>query len=97
MNVVFLAPAEAEFLEAVAYYNQESEGLGFEFALGSRADIPKDHSISSRLDSLFKADTAFSHEPIPVRSDLSSTRRYNSRCRGNAFESSPGFVEIPTL
>ena len=32
MNVDFLRPAEAEFLEAVAYYNQQSEGLGYEFA-----------------------------------------------------------------
>ena len=33
MKIRFLAPAEAEFLEAIAYYNQQSEGLGFEFAL----------------------------------------------------------------
>jgi len=32
MNVEFLGPAEAELVEAVAYYNQESEGLGFELA-----------------------------------------------------------------
>ena len=32
MNVKFLDPAEAEFAEAIAYYNLQSEGLGFEFA-----------------------------------------------------------------
>jgi hypothetical protein len=32
MNVSFLGPAEAELMEAVAYYNQQSEGLGYEFA-----------------------------------------------------------------
>ena len=32
MKVEFLRPAEAEFFEAIAYYNQQSEGLGYEFA-----------------------------------------------------------------
>jgi len=34
MNVKFLLAAEKEFEEAVSYYNLQSEGLGFEFALG---------------------------------------------------------------
>jgi hypothetical protein len=33
MTVEFLAPAEDEFSEAIAYYNEQSEGLGFEFAI----------------------------------------------------------------
>lgn len=32
MNIKFLAPAEDELFEAVAYYNTQSEGLGYEFA-----------------------------------------------------------------
>jgi plasmid stabilization system protein ParE len=32
MNVDFLAPAEAEFEDAISYYNTQGEGLGFEFA-----------------------------------------------------------------
>lgn len=31
-GVDLLATAEAELLEAVAWYNEQSEGLGFEFA-----------------------------------------------------------------
>ncbi|MDH5721614.1 MAG: hypothetical protein OEZ13_13490 [Spirochaetia bacterium] len=33
MNLIILSPAEKEFKSAVDYYNSESEGLGFEFAL----------------------------------------------------------------
>lgn len=32
MKITFLAPAEAELLDAVDYYNSQSEGLGYEFA-----------------------------------------------------------------
>ncbi|MCH8874582.1 hypothetical protein IH824_17760 [candidate division KSB1 bacterium] len=37
MKVKFLSVAELEFAEAVEYYNQESEGLGFKFALESKS------------------------------------------------------------
>ena len=39
MEVRILAPAEAELLDAVAYYNRESEGLGYEFAAEVRRTI----------------------------------------------------------
>jgi len=32
MRIEFLDPAKKEFAEAIAYYNQESEGLGYRFA-----------------------------------------------------------------
>ncbi len=32
INVKFLTPAEAEFFDAISYYNIQSEGLGYEFA-----------------------------------------------------------------
>jgi len=32
MRIEFLDPADAEFVEAIAYYNLQSEGLGYEFA-----------------------------------------------------------------
>ncbi len=32
MHVEFLGPAEAELIEAIAYYNNQREELGFEFA-----------------------------------------------------------------
>jgi plasmid stabilization system protein ParE len=47
MSVRFLDPAEAELREAIAYYNDQSEGLGYEFAaevkrtLGRICDHPE--------------------------------------------------------
>jgi len=32
MRIEFLDPAGAEFVETIAYYNLQSEGLGYEFA-----------------------------------------------------------------
>ncbi len=32
MKVDFLDPSDAEFIEAIAFYNSQSEGLGYEFA-----------------------------------------------------------------
>jgi len=41
MNVTFLAPAEAELLDAVDYYNSQSEGLGYEFAAEVKRTIER--------------------------------------------------------
>ena len=32
MKIRFFATAEAEFLDAISFYNSQSEGLGYEFA-----------------------------------------------------------------
>ena len=47
MKIEFLHPARLEFTDAVSYYNQQSEGLGYEFAaevnrtLGRIAQYPE--------------------------------------------------------
>jgi len=41
MRVEFLWPAEAELIDAIAYYNNESEGLGFEFAAEVKRTITR--------------------------------------------------------
>jgi len=41
MEVRILAPAEAEPLDAIAYYNSESEFLGYEFAAEVRRTIAR--------------------------------------------------------
>ena len=54
MNVVFLGVAEAEFNKAISYYNNQSEGLGFEFAseikrtIGRITEYPKAWTPLSR-------------------------------------------------
>jgi plasmid stabilization system protein ParE len=41
VKVVFLAPAEHEFDDAIDYYNQQQPGLGFEFAAEVRRTIDR--------------------------------------------------------
>jgi len=41
MEVEFLDSAEAELIEAIAHYNSESEGLGYEFAAEVRRTIER--------------------------------------------------------
>ncbi len=39
MRIEFLDPAKIEFVEAITYYNQESEGLGYRFAAEVRRTL----------------------------------------------------------
>ena len=41
MNVEFLATAHAELIDAIEYYNEQSEGLGFEFAAEVKRTIER--------------------------------------------------------
>lgn len=41
MKIEFLEPAKIEFMEAVLYYNDQSEGLGYEFAAEVKRTIER--------------------------------------------------------
>ena len=41
MKVEFLDPARAELVEAISFYNSESEGLGYEFAAEVKRTIER--------------------------------------------------------
>ena len=41
MKIEFLATAEAELAEAVSYYNEQSEGLGYAFAAEVKQTIAR--------------------------------------------------------
>ncbi len=54
MKIRFLATAEAELLESIEYYNQQSEGLGFEFALEIERTLERILQYSEAWTSLSK-------------------------------------------
>jgi len=39
MNIEFLPPVRDELMDAVSYYNTQSEGLGYEFAAEARRTL----------------------------------------------------------
>ena len=41
MKVDFLDPAKSEFADAIVYYNEQSEGLGYEFAAEVKRTISR--------------------------------------------------------
>jgi len=41
VEIKFLAPAAAEFTDAISYYNMQSEGLGYEFAVEIKRTIER--------------------------------------------------------
>ncbi len=41
MKIEFLAPAEIELIDAISYYNMQSEGRGFEFAAEVKRTIER--------------------------------------------------------
>lgn len=41
INITFLDSAEAEFIETILYYNEQSEGLGYEFAAEVKRTISR--------------------------------------------------------
>jgi plasmid stabilization system protein ParE len=51
MTIEFLPPARAELKEAIAYYNKESEGLGYEFAAEVKRTLER---IAQYPDAWFK-------------------------------------------
>jgi plasmid stabilization system protein ParE len=54
MEIAFLPPAKGELTEAIAYYNTQSEGLGYEFAAEIKRTLER---IAQYPDAWFKLST----------------------------------------
>jgi hypothetical protein len=63
-RVTFLDPAEIELLEAISWYNEQSEGLGFEFAA----------EVARTIDRIVSNCTAWS--PLSSRTRRCRTNRF---------------------
>jgi len=64
MRIEFLDPAGAEFIETIAYYNLQSEGLGFEFAV----------EIKKAMERILQYPNAWS--PLSKRTRRCRTNRF---------------------
>jgi hypothetical protein len=71
-QIIILTAAEAELLDATAYYNQQSEGLGFEFAAEVQRTIERIIRHPPCLESSIKANPQMPHQPISLRRCLSN-------------------------
>ena len=85
MPVEFLEVAAEEFLEAIAYYNGESEGLGYEFASEVKRTL-------ARIAAYPSAWVSLSNESFSVWCAVSGARRPDSRGRSHAF--APGTTQV---
>ncbi len=94
MKVEILAAAEAELAEAVSYYNEQSEGLGYELAAEVKQTIARILQFPeawTRLSARTRQDQA-----IPLRTGVSGPWRLGPyRCR-DASTASPRHMEITT-
>ena len=92
MEIVFLAPAQSEFMDVISYYNMQSEGLGYEFAAEVRRTIER---IIQYPEAWFK---------LSKRTHRCRTNRYSygviyqvrdfTHCGSNASESRTSNLEI---
>jgi len=64
MKIEFLKPAECEFLDAIEYYNNESEGLGYEFTI----------EVSKTLERIVQYPKAWT--PLSKRTRRCRTKRF---------------------
>ena len=70
MTIDFLPPARAELKEAIAYYNTQSEGLGYEFAGEVKRTLERVVQYPDAWFKRFKTYPPLSYQQISLRSYL---------------------------
>lgn len=65
MHPNFLDSAEAEFAETIAYYNLQSEGLGFEFAVEVKRTIGRIIQYPKAWCTQHLGSSLKTHPPLP--------------------------------
>jgi hypothetical protein len=96
MKVEFLDPAESEFIEAIGYYNGESEGLGYEFATEVNRTIGRIMEYPNAWAVAIETDSAVSDEPVPIWCHLPSPGRHDPDRCNHAPAPRPGILERST-
>jgi|ERR1051325_4594447 hypothetical protein len=76
MKLTYLDAADAEFREAIDYYNEQREGPGFGFADEVTEAVSRIRNILT-LDSAIKTNVPLLSSPISLQHHLRSANRYN--------------------
>ena len=84
MKAEMLAAAEMELTEAVSYYNEQGEGLGYEFA----AEVPRS------MDHALPTHSPLPHQTISLCIDISSPWGFYPHYCRDAYAASPGYMAI---
>ena len=80
MRIDFLDPTDAEFIAAIAYYNLQSEGLGYEFAVEIKRTMERILQFPNAWAPLVKTHSSLPNKQIPVWPDLSNQAQHNPDC-----------------
>lgn len=90
MEIDFLPPAKSELTEAISYYNAQSEGLGYKFAVEVKRTLER---IVQYPDAWSKLSNR-TRRCRTNRFNLSGQERYSAHRGSDEFKQRTGNMEI---